>query len=49
VPDCIQNIRDAAEVKEGVTTLYLDKLAETFIRDHGAEFLGLYGFPNSHV
>tara|TARA_R110002126_G_scaffold35527_8_gene109195 strand:+ start:556 stop:1374 length:819 start_codon:yes stop_codon:yes gene_type:complete len=39
----------ASEVKEGVTTLYLDKLAETFIRDHGAEpsFLGLYGFPNS--
>jgi methionyl aminopeptidase len=39
----------AAEVKEGVTTLYLDKLAEAFIRDHGAEpsFLGLYGFPNS--
>jgi methionine aminopeptidase len=27
----------AGEVKEGVTTLYLDKLAETFIRDHGAE------------
>ena len=39
----------ASEIKEGVTTLYLDKLAETFIRDHGAEpsFLGLYGFPNS--
>ncbi|MFN7674380.1 type I methionyl aminopeptidase [Flavobacterium sp.] len=39
----------ASEIKPGVTTLYLDKLAETFIRDHGAEpgFLGLYGFPNS--
>ena len=39
----------ASEVKEGVTTLHLDKLAEEFIRDHGAEpsFLGLYGFPNS--
>ncbi|NJW51901.1 type I methionyl aminopeptidase [Salinimicrobium oceani] len=39
----------AAEVKPGVTTLYLDKLAETFIRDHGAEpgFLGMYDFPNS--
>ena len=39
----------ASEIKEGVTTLYLDKLAETFIRDHGAEpsFLGLYDFPNS--
>lgn len=39
----------AAEIGPGVTTLHLDKLAETFIRDHGAEpaFLGLYGFPNS--
>ena len=39
----------ASEIKEGVTTLYLDKLAEAFIRDHGAvqSFLGLYGFPNS--
>ena len=39
----------AAEVKPGVTTLYLDKLAEEFIRDHGAEpgFLGLYDFPNT--
>jgi methionyl aminopeptidase len=24
----------ASEIKEGVTTLYLDKLAEAFIRDH---------------
>ena len=39
----------AKEIKPGVTTLYLDKLAEEFIRDHGAEpgFLGMYGFPNS--
>jgi methionyl aminopeptidase len=39
----------ASEIKEGVTTLYLDKLAEAFIRDHGAipSFLGLYGFPNT--
>lgn len=39
----------ASEVKPGVTTLYLDKLAEEFIRDHGAVpgFLGLYDFPNS--
>jgi len=39
----------AREVKPGVTTLQLDKLAEEFIRDHGAEpgFLGLYGFPNT--
>ncbi|MEG9329094.1 methionine aminopeptidase, type I [Salinimicrobium catena] len=39
----------AAEVKPGVTTLHLDKLAEEFIRDHGAEpgFLGMYDFPNT--
>ncbi|MEH0007717.1 MAG: type I methionyl aminopeptidase [Flavobacteriales bacterium] len=39
----------ASEIKPGVTTHHLDKLAETFIRDHGAEpgFLGLYGFPNT--
>ncbi len=39
----------ASEVKPGVTTLELDALAESFIRDHGAEpgFLGLYDFPNT--
>jgi methionyl aminopeptidase len=39
----------AAEIRPGVNTLYLDKLAESYIRDHQAEpgFLGLYGFPNS--
>lgn len=39
----------ASEVKPGVTTLYLDKLAETFIRDHHGipGFLGLYDFPNT--
>ncbi len=39
----------AAEVKPGVTTLQLDRLAEAFIRDHGGEpgFLGLYDFPNT--
>jgi methionyl aminopeptidase len=39
----------AAEVKPGVTTLYLDKLAEDFIREQGAipGFLGLYDFPNT--
>ncbi|NND12185.1 MAG: type I methionyl aminopeptidase [Flavobacteriaceae bacterium] len=39
----------ASEVKPGVTTLHLDSLAETFIRDHGAipGFLGLYEFPNT--
>ena len=39
----------AKEVKPGVTTLKLDKLAEEYIRDHGAipGFLGLYDFPNT--
>lgn len=39
----------ASEVKPGVTPLYLDKLAEEFIRDHGGVpgFLGLYDFPNT--
>ncbi|RXR23976.1 type I methionyl aminopeptidase [Flavobacterium stagni] len=39
----------AKVIRPGVTTLQLDKLAEEFIRDHGAEpgFLGMYGFPNS--
>lgn len=39
----------AKEVKPGVSTLYLDKLAEEFIREQGAipGFLGLYDFPNT--
>jgi len=39
----------AKEVKPGVTTLYLDKIAEEHIRDHGAipGFLGLYDSPNT--
>ncbi len=39
----------AKEIKPGITTLYLDKLAEEFIRDNHAEpaFLGMYGFPNT--
>jgi len=39
----------ASEVKPGVTTLYLDKLAEDYIRSQGAVpgFLGLYDFPNT--
>ena len=39
----------APEIEPGVNPLKLDKLAETYIRDHGAEpgFLGLYGFPNT--
>jgi methionyl aminopeptidase len=37
------------EVKPGVTTAYLDKIAEEFITKHGAKpsFKGLYGFPSS--
>lgn len=36
-------------IKPGVTTLQLDKIAEEFIREHGAvpTFLGYGGFPNS--
>ena len=39
----------AKYIKPGVSTLQLDQIAETFIRDHGAEpaFLGYGGFPNS--
>lgn len=39
----------AKEIKPGVNTLYLDKLAHDFIKDHGGEpaFLGYGGFPNS--
>ncbi|MFD2568495.1 type I methionyl aminopeptidase [Pseudotenacibaculum haliotis] len=39
----------AKEVKPGVSTLYLDKLAEDFIRSQDAipGFLGLYDFPNT--
>jgi methionyl aminopeptidase len=40
----------AAQVEPGMTTEQLDRLAESFIRDHeGAEpaFKGLYGFPST--
>ena len=39
----------AQEIKPGVTPLYLDKLAEEFIRDNDARpgFLGQYDFPNT--
>ncbi len=39
----------AKHISPGVTTLALDKIAEEFIRDHGATpaFLGYGGFPNS--
>lgn len=37
------------EVKPGVTTANLDRIAEEFITKHGAKpsFKGLYGFPSS--
>ncbi|WP_329904543.1 type I methionyl aminopeptidase [Porphyromonas pogonae] len=39
----------AKHIKPGVSTLELDRVAEEFIRDHGATpaFLGYGGFPNS--
>lgn len=39
----------AKHIKPGITTLYLDKIAEEFIRSHGAvpSFLGYNGFPYS--
>lgn len=39
----------AGEIKPGITTLQLDKMAEAFIRDHNAVpgFLGLYGCPST--
>lgn len=39
----------AKHIKPGVTTLYLDKIAEEFIKDNGAipAFLNYNGFPNS--
>lgn len=39
----------ASEIKPGANPLRLDKMAEEFIRDHGAEpgFLGMYDFPNT--
>ena len=39
----------AKNIRPGVSTLELDKIAETYIRDHNAlpAFLGYGGFPNS--
>ena len=39
----------ALHIKPGITTLYLDRIAETFIRDHHAvpAFKGYGGFPNT--
>ncbi|AHL31298.1 Methionine aminopeptidase 1 [Candidatus Karelsulcia muelleri] len=37
------------EIKPGISTLYLDSLAETFIRDNGGlpACLVLYNYPNT--
>lgn len=39
----------ALEISPGKDILYLDKLAEEFIRDHGGipAFIGIYDFPNT--
>jgi len=39
----------ASVIKPGITTIYLDKIAEAFIRDNGATpaFKGYGGFPNT--
>lgn len=39
----------AKEIKPGITTLVMDKIAESFIRDHNAipAFKGYNGFPNT--
>jgi len=45
--ECLAGL--AASVRPGITTLDLDRQADTFIRDHGCipGFLGYQGFPNS--
>ncbi len=44
---CLQHVADA--VRPGITTLDLDREADTFIRDHGGVpgFLGYHGYHNS--
>ncbi len=44
---CLQHLADS--VRPGMTTLDLDALADTFIKDHGCipGFVGYNGFPNS--
>ena len=41
----------AEHVEPGITPLQLDKIAEEYIRDQGAEpgFLGLYDYPNTII
>jgi methionyl aminopeptidase len=45
--ECLEHL--ATLVRPGITTLDLDRVADTFIRDHGCipGFLGYYDFPNS--
>jgi methionyl aminopeptidase len=45
--ECLEHL--AGMVRPGLTTLDLDREADTFIRDHGCipGFLGYYDFPNS--
>jgi methionyl aminopeptidase len=45
--ECLEHL--ARMVRPGLTTLDLDREADTFIRDHGCVpgFLGYYDFPNS--
>jgi methionyl aminopeptidase len=45
--ECLEHL--ATTVRPGITTLDLDREADTFIRDHGCipGFLGYYDFPNS--
>ena len=45
--ECLAHL--AAEVRPGITTLDLDREADTFIRDHGCVpgFLGYQDYPNS--
>lgn len=44
---CMEMLRE--QVKPGISTLELDKIAYKYIIQHGAKpsFLGLYGFPNT--
>ena len=49
VGEALTEVRAAA--RPGMSTLDLDRIAESVIRDHGATptFLGYQGFPLSHI